>query len=394
MQRDLPNLKKLLTQCRCLLLELWCDKIAEISTAQSRTEFPMQPVYYSHSFREKDRHVNSYFLDRFADHHIHLVVDEQSETWCVPKLEKYVTNAGGMIAVIPQRKTPEGKAHLSPYIRFEIGLARRAGLPLLLFVDDWMLAELGSDFPDQAIPFDSEDPKVDQSAHSRRISEFCDAIHDSPATTASFEPRRVSVFVGDSPESASILDCVMDLFKRNGYRSNVYRASGFTNCLDDVSVIERVMPSEVSIFCLDQQLTVVDLALCTAHALCRPAFRIRYNMSSETSEPCVTGLMQWSQPEQLIPVLDRQILSFKRGCVKSLLTHKPEALLEQLERLQPHGSLDRLMVSVGMPAEIRPSPQLVYGQRCQAVVEWADSSGGCGLAQLQLKLQGRLNPEV
>jgi hypothetical protein len=99
----------------------------------SKKFLKMHKVYFSHSYR--DRSINSYFLDLFVRGDFALIAEQKSSTWCVAKLERYMLESSGFVSIIP-RRTSTGRLGYSPYIGHELALARRAGVPRLLFVDN------------------------------------------------------------------------------------------------------------------------------------------------------------------------------------------------------------------------------------------------------------------
>ena len=348
----------------------------------------MPTIFFSRSYREPDERINRYFLDLFAERSLRLVTDADGGPWCVPKLEKYAGQVDGMISVIPQRTDDRGVPVLSPYLKFELNLARRARIPLLAFVDDWMLAQLPREFPAQAIPFDGACPEADQRPHEGKIEQFCDRVQRGAKRLQSAgEIRRATVFLGNGLAGAAGPERLLQLLSQNGFRTHVVEPADLADCLEEMRVMDAILESEVSVFCLGAELSHVDIALAVAHAHCRPAFRLRYDEHAESPEPTVTGLMRWRDLEQLAPAFETQVATFKRGCVQTYLTRSTSDVLPQLERLQPHAMLDHLMHDLRMPPELRPPKEKTHAARCLEVIEWANASNGCGAAQLQLRLQ-------
>src|SRR5262249_34359339 len=107
-------------------------------------------AYFSHSYRDADRDVNSFFWDLFHDAGFFFTVDPQSQLFSIPYLESMMMLSTCFVAVITRRDTPLG---CSPYILFEYGLALEAQKPALVFVEQGMSA---SPFPrdaDWIVPF-------------------------------------------------------------------------------------------------------------------------------------------------------------------------------------------------------------------------------------------------
>jgi hypothetical protein len=84
-------------------------------------------VYFSHSYR--DRAINAPFLEQFVDEEIPLVADQKSDVWCVAKLERYMRETAGFVSIIPRRGSETDPGSYSPYIGYELNLARRARVP-------------------------------------------------------------------------------------------------------------------------------------------------------------------------------------------------------------------------------------------------------------------------
>src|SRR5262245_37645852 len=70
-------------------------------------------AYFSHSYREADRDVNSFFWDLFHDEGIFFTVDPQSKLFSIPYLQSMMVLSTCFVAVITRRDTPLG---CSPYI--------------------------------------------------------------------------------------------------------------------------------------------------------------------------------------------------------------------------------------------------------------------------------------
>jgi hypothetical protein len=90
-------------------------------------------AYFSHSYREADRNVNSFFWDLFHDAGFFFTVDPRSELFSIPYLESMMVRSTCFVAVITAR--PDAPLGCSPYILFEYGLALEAQKPALVFVE-------------------------------------------------------------------------------------------------------------------------------------------------------------------------------------------------------------------------------------------------------------------
>jgi hypothetical protein len=111
----------------------------------------MAQTYFSHSYQNTS--LNSYFLGHFMREELTLAADQKSSVWCVAKLERYLLESSGFVAIIPRRPTASDPFAYSPYIGYELTLARRSRVPRLLFVDDQVLSHHRREFPQDAVPF-------------------------------------------------------------------------------------------------------------------------------------------------------------------------------------------------------------------------------------------------
>lgn len=91
----------------------------------------MNVVYFSHSYREDDNFVVSFFGKLIQSQGLVLSIDPPSENINEAKLERHFNSTDGMIAVLSRRE-----GGFSEYIHFEISLCLRARKPLLVFVED------------------------------------------------------------------------------------------------------------------------------------------------------------------------------------------------------------------------------------------------------------------
>lgn len=91
----------------------------------------MNIVYFSHSYREEDNFVVSFFGKLIQSQGLVLSIDPPSENINAAKLERHFNSTDGMIAVLSRRE-----GGVSEYIHFEISLCLRARKPLLVFVED------------------------------------------------------------------------------------------------------------------------------------------------------------------------------------------------------------------------------------------------------------------
>src|SRR5262245_15658790 len=114
-------------------------------------------AYFSHSYREADRDVNSFFWDLFHDEGIFFTVDPQSQLFSIPYLESMMVLSNCFVAVITRRDTPLG---CSPYILFEYGLALEAQKPALVFVEQGMSGSPFPRDPGRIVPFNRKPDRL------------------------------------------------------------------------------------------------------------------------------------------------------------------------------------------------------------------------------------------
>jgi hypothetical protein len=91
----------------------------------------MQPVYFSHGYRDREREFNAHFEQLLRQSELLPNVDPPSSDVNAAKLEKNLSYNKGLIAVLTDR---EGDC--SPYMLYEISMCVRAGKPLLVFLED------------------------------------------------------------------------------------------------------------------------------------------------------------------------------------------------------------------------------------------------------------------
>lgn len=80
------------------------------------------PVYFSHSYRREDRHVNDHFWRAFYDAGFSFTVDPESTTLYTTTLELMMARSVGFVAVVTFRPEEE-RYQCSPFILYEYGLA-------------------------------------------------------------------------------------------------------------------------------------------------------------------------------------------------------------------------------------------------------------------------------
>jgi hypothetical protein len=283
-------------------------------------------VYFSHSYR--DVAINGYFLDLFVEETISLLADQKTDVWCIAKLERYLRETGGFVAIIPSRPTEADPGGYSPYIGQEMLLARRSRVPRLLFVDNRVLARHRLDFPDDAIPFDAEGAEDGRPAHTRAIRAFGARLETYyRGSAAEPPPHEAVVIAGDTDELLHAAEDVVELLRRAGFGVRQLRAS--RRSLDDVRILERLWASELCVFLFGPDLSETHVALAMAYAHCIPSMRLQHETEPADPSPSVTGLIRWHTNDEMVIEFDRQLRNYVEGLVRpvelALATTAPAA---------------------------------------------------------------------
>ena len=92
------------------------------------------PVYFSHSYRRKDRDVNDYFWRAFCDAGFSFTVDPGSTSLYTTTLELMMARSVGFVAVVTFRPEEE-RYQCSPFILYEYGLAVQTNRPRMVLRD-------------------------------------------------------------------------------------------------------------------------------------------------------------------------------------------------------------------------------------------------------------------
>lgn len=272
----------------------------------------MRKVYFSHSYR--DRSINSHFLDKFVKEDFALLADQKSDTWCVAKLERYMLESSGFVSIIPRRGT-EKKASYSDYIGHELALARRSRLPRLFFVDRLLLDRFRSDFPEDAVPFESDSLGDFDSLHNTRISMFEESLLPKPASSMlGDQDRKRAVIV--APNQRYLLraaEGISAVLGSSGYKVRHLTGNRLGKSLDDVRLLENLWEADLCIFLLGDRVSQANVMMGMAHAHCIPSIRFKYDKKSVLPQPNVAGVINWSDINQLIDVFVAQFQSFSSG---------------------------------------------------------------------------------
>jgi hypothetical protein len=91
----------------------------------------MSVVYFAHSYRERDARVVDFFARLIRSEGLTVSLDPPSDSVNSAKLQRHLNSSDGMIAVLSRRDDST-----SPHILYEINLAVKTGVPLLVFVED------------------------------------------------------------------------------------------------------------------------------------------------------------------------------------------------------------------------------------------------------------------
>jgi hypothetical protein len=223
-------------------------------------------VYFSHSYRDVE--INSYFFSVLKEQEIELFADQKSPTWCVAKLERFV----------PRRAAADGALTYSPYIGYELSLARRSRVPRLMFVDDEVLNRYRVRFPKDAIPFVRSSPASDRFRHIEAISDFRGALKKRGRIEGrTYLDRSVTLVSAAHPAIGETADIIMDILRTKSYLPVRVTSEQLSSALDDVQVLESILTAEICVFLLDEKVTYANVLLAMAYAHCIPSIRLQYD---------------------------------------------------------------------------------------------------------------------
>jgi hypothetical protein len=139
-------------------------------------------------------------------------------TWCVAKLERYLHDLSGFLSIVPRRAAEDGSINYSPYIGYELSLARRSGLPRLTFVDDEVLNRYRARFLPDVIPFVRSSPAADRFRHVDAIREFRKALEGRGTNQKrKYRDRSVTVVTAGGPALSQATDVLMDVLRSKAY---------------------------------------------------------------------------------------------------------------------------------------------------------------------------------
>jgi hypothetical protein len=277
-------------------------------------------VYFSHSYRDVE--INTYFFGILVEQELELFADQKSPTWCVAKLERYLHDLSGFLSIVPRRAAEDGSISYSPYIGFELSLARRSGLPRLIFVDDELLTSYRARFPPDVIPFVRSSPASDRFRHVDAIREFSKALESTGRNhKRRYRDRSVTVIAAGGPALSQATDALMDVLRSKAYEPRQITSKQLPDALDDVRLLEFILNSEMCVFLLDQQVTYADVLLAIAYAHCVPSIRLQYDPAAAKVEAAAeSGRIRWSSSDDVLLAFRDQVDSYRMGFVQAIST--------------------------------------------------------------------------
>ncbi len=267
-------------------------------------------AYFSHSYR--DVPTNAYFSGLFDDAGIGLRADQKTEVWCMAKLERYMFEMDGFVSIIPRRVATDGSVSYSPYIGFELMLARRARIPRIVFVDDQVLDLNRSAFPASAIPFFHQKPETESATHVDAVSEFRKKLAGGSARSPrEYQKRTTTVITRNEPLLRDAASQMAAILRRDKYRTKVVHADAMDRVFDDIDTFEQLLSSEFCVFVLDTDLSSPDLLLAMAHAHCIPSVRLRHDPATQSSDPELSGAVRWRDTADLVPAFEKLFQNYQ-----------------------------------------------------------------------------------
>jgi hypothetical protein len=277
-------------------------------------------VYFSYSYRDVE--INTYFFGVLVEQELELFADQKSPTWCVAKLERYLHDLSGFLSIVPRRAADDGSIGYSPYIGYELSLARRSGLPRLMLVDDEVLNRHRARFPPDVIPFVRSAPDSDRFRHVDAIKEFRKALEDrSTNRKRKYRDRSVTMVTSGGPRLLQAADALMDVLRSKAYDPKQITPRQLPDALDDVELLETLMSSEMCVFLLDQQVTYADVLLAMAYAHYVPSIRLQYDPTTTKAEAAPdSGRIRWSSADDVIMAFRDQVDGYRMGFVRAIST--------------------------------------------------------------------------
>ena len=277
-------------------------------------------VYFSHSYRDVE--INQYFFSQLSDQGFQLFADQKSPIWCVAKLERYIHNLSAFLSIVPRRSSDDPSAiTYSPYIGYELKLARRSGLPRLIFVDDELLTRYGDQFPDDVVPFVRMAPDADRFQHVEAIRRFKKVLGDKgPVPKRHYRHRAVTIVAQQRPDFDVAADQIAEILRSKAYLPKKIDARQVTAALDDVELLEAIRTSEFCVFLLSPEMNDAYIALAVAHAYCVPSIRLQHDPAVLDAEATVAGRIRWATNEHLLSAFESQLGNYRIGFVQAVDT--------------------------------------------------------------------------
>lgn len=277
-------------------------------------------VYFSHSYRDVE--INTYFFSVLVEQELELFADQKSPTWCVAKLERYLHDLSGFLSIVPRRVAEDGSISFSPYIGYELSLARRSGLPRLMFVDDEVLNQYRARFPPDVIPFVRSSPASDRFRHVGAVRDFKKALDDGGRSRRRrYRDRSVTLVTAGGTALAPLTDVLMDVLRNKAYDPRQISPRQLPDALDDIELLEAILTSEMCVFLLDQQVTSADVLLAMAYAHCVPSIRLQYDpVAAKVEAAAQSGRIRWSNADDVLAAFRDQVDSYRTGFVQAVST--------------------------------------------------------------------------
>jgi hypothetical protein len=274
-------------------------------------------VYFSHSYRDVE--INQYFFSQLRDQEFRLFADQKSPTWCVAKLERYIHGLSAFLSIVPRRRSDDRAITFSPYIGYELNLARRSGVPRLIFIDDEVLSTHRPRLPRDAIPFVRESPASDRFRHGEVIRKFKRQLEERSGyfRERNYRDRSVAV-IASEPKFSPAIDDVMDVLRSNAYNPKKISTKQLSNILDEANQIESILDSEFCVFLLDTGVTPAHVALAVAHTHCVPSIRLQYDPTVKKPDAAASGRIHWAERSHLVSAFEEQLRSYRTGFVEAL----------------------------------------------------------------------------
>jgi hypothetical protein len=277
-------------------------------------------VYFSHSYRDVE--INQYFFGQLSDQGFQLFADQKSPIWCVAKLERYIHNLSAFLSIVPRRSSKDPNAiTYSPYIGYELRLARRSGLPRLIFVDDELLKVYRDQFPKDVVPFVRIAPDADRFQHVQAIRKFKKALADQgPIPKRDYRHREVTIVAQRRSDFDIAAKEIAEILESKAYLPKIIDAKQIAVALDDVELLEAIRTSEFCVFLLSAEMTDAYVALAVAHAYCVPSIRLQHDATALEVDATVAGRIRWATKEHLLSAFESQLGSLRTSFVQAVDT--------------------------------------------------------------------------